>query len=116
MGIFRQAFRKDDMDWENPATYATPFPRTDGSEFVDSCLDAWTDSLRLLKLDRASLAWPLLKEELKAKVKLKCPAATCNDVLAKDLGGDSPLSKWRVHLLKGLVRTAVSVHLQRFGE
>jgi hypothetical protein len=32
------------------------------------------------------------------------------------LGGDSPLSKWRVHLLKGLVRTAVSVHLQRFGE
>jgi hypothetical protein len=32
------------------------------------------------------------------------------------LGGDSPLSKWRVHLLKGLVQTAVSVHLQRFGE
>jgi hypothetical protein len=85
MGIFRQAFRKDDMDWENPATYATPFPRTDGSEFVDSCLDAWTDSLCLLKLDRASLAWPLLKGELKAKVKLKCPASACNDVLAKDL-------------------------------
>jgi hypothetical protein len=32
------------------------------------------------------------------------------------LVGDSPLSKWRVHLLKGLVRTAVSVHLKRFGE
>jgi hypothetical protein len=32
------------------------------------------------------------------------------------MGGDSPLSNWRVHLLKGLVRTAVSVHLQRFGE
>jgi hypothetical protein len=34
----------------------------------------------------------------------------------RDRGGNSPLSKWRVHLLKGLVRTAVSVHLQRFGE
>jgi hypothetical protein len=34
----------------------------------------------------------------------------------KRLGGDSPLSKWRVHLLKGQVRTAVSEHLQRFGE
>jgi hypothetical protein len=27
-------------------------------------------------------------------------------VSRKALGGDSPLSKWRVHLLKGLVRTA----------
>jgi hypothetical protein len=34
----------------------------------------------------------------------------------KHQGGDSPLSKWRVHLLKVLVRTAGSVHLQRFGE
>jgi hypothetical protein len=31
-------------------------------------------------------------------------------------GGDSPISKWRIHLLKGLVQTAVSAHLQRFGE
>jgi hypothetical protein len=36
--------------------------------------------------------------------------------LSISLGGDSPLSKWRVHLLKGLVQTAASVHLQRFGE
>jgi hypothetical protein len=31
-------------------------------------------------------------------------------------GGDSPLSKWRIHLLKGLVQIAVSQHLQTFGE
>jgi hypothetical protein len=36
-----------------------------------------------------------------------------NDILQ---GGDSPISKWRIHLLKGLVQTAVSAHLQRFGE
>jgi hypothetical protein len=36
--------------------------------------------------------------------------------LNKVQGGNSPLSKWRVHLLKGLVRTAISVHLQTFGE
>jgi hypothetical protein len=32
------------------------------------------------------------------------------------LGGDPPISKWRIHLLKGLVQTAVSANLQRFGE
>jgi hypothetical protein len=31
-------------------------------------------------------------------------------------GGHSPISKWCIHLLKGLVQTAVSAHLQRFGE
>jgi hypothetical protein len=31
-------------------------------------------------------------------------------------GGDSPISKWHIHLLKGLVQTSVSAHLQRFGE
>jgi hypothetical protein len=35
---------------------------------------------------------------------------------ASTLGGDSQISKWRIHLLKGLVQTAVSAHLQRFGE
>jgi hypothetical protein len=30
--------------------------------------------------------------------------------------GDSPMYKWRRHLLKGLVQTAVSVHLRTFGE
>jgi hypothetical protein len=50
-------------------------------------MDAWTDSLRLLKLDLTSLAWPLLSGELKAKTKLRCPDATCFDALAKSLSG-----------------------------
>jgi hypothetical protein len=31
-------------------------------------------------------------------------------------GGDLPIFKWRRHLLKGLVQTAVIAHLQTFGE
>jgi hypothetical protein len=88
-GIFRQVFLKDGMDWDTAATFATPFPQTDGSDFVDSCMDAWTDSLRLLKLDLTSLVWPLLSAELKAqtKSKFRCPGATCIDALAKSLPG-----------------------------
>jgi hypothetical protein len=75
-GIFRHAFLKDGIDWDNAATFATPYPQTNGLDFVDSFMDAWTDSLRLLKLDLMSLAidfelyglaWPLLSGELKAK-------------------------------------------------
>jgi hypothetical protein len=48
--------------------------------------------------------------------KFRCVRVALFFLFAGQLGGDSPLSKWRVHMLKGLVRTAVSVHLQRFGE
>jgi hypothetical protein len=32
------------------------------------------------------------------------------------LGANSPIFKWRLHLLKGLVQTALCAHLRTFGE
>jgi hypothetical protein len=48
------------------------------------------------KLDLTSLAWPLLSSELKAKIKLRCPGATCIDALAKSLKGHNYLERHSV--------------------
>jgi hypothetical protein len=68
--IFRQAFCNDTVDWDIPASFSTPFPKSSGSnDYVDSCIAAWTDSLRLLQFDMNCLIWPLLPPDTQKKVK-----------------------------------------------
>jgi hypothetical protein len=93
-GIFRQAFLKPGIDWDNASTYATPFPRrTNSCDFVDSCLNSWTDSLRFLPFDHSSLIWPLFQPDTANKVKLKCPNTTVNKALNKQIPGANILEK-----------------------
>jgi hypothetical protein len=86
-GVFKQAFRTDEQDWDNPATFLTPYPATDSTDFVDCCIRAWTENLKLLELDKHGLLWPHLIPETQKIVKLKCPTLTIFQSMYEDTPG-----------------------------
>jgi hypothetical protein len=96
-GVFKQAFQTDEQDWDNPATFLTPYPATNSTDFVDCCIRAWTENLKLLELDKHGLLWQHLIPETQKVVKLKCPTLTIFQSLYDDTPGLNFLQSIRIN-------------------
>jgi hypothetical protein len=80
-------FHFNDIDWGDPRSFITPFPKPSGTTFADTCLNAWLDNLKLLDLNIDSLAWPLLRGELKLKFKSQFSKAHLLEALSNQEPG-----------------------------
>jgi hypothetical protein len=67
-GIFKQIFTYRDIDWDEPGSYDTPFPRLSEDEYCNICLNSWTENLRLLTFKTSSLIWPHVNKHLRPAV------------------------------------------------
>jgi hypothetical protein len=83
----RQVFLFNDINWGEPRSFITPFPKQTGTTFADTCLNAWLDNLKLLDLNMDSLAWPLLRGELQLKFKSQFSRATLLEALSNQVSG-----------------------------
>jgi hypothetical protein len=79
-GVFSLAFQNANMkiEFENVASYKTPFPQIQKAGFVNECINDWTDTLHLLAPDWGGLLWPRLNSRM-ALVKKKSPELTIKD-------------------------------------
>jgi hypothetical protein len=80
-GIFRLAFEDNfhKIDWEDEATFRTPFPPVKKKHipsFGDLCITAWSDLLYLLPEEPFGLLWPQLEGDLQDIVKQTRPKLT----------------------------------------
>jgi hypothetical protein len=80
-GAFRQVFRFNDINWEDPRSFVTQFPKRTGDSFAEACLNAWLDNLKLLQPSMDSLLWPILKGDLQTRVRRQCPRTSLLEAL-----------------------------------
>jgi hypothetical protein len=74
-GIFRHAFHKRYIDWQNDVTFKSAFPKEDTEDFAQECINTWSNIMYLTKPDTAVLLWPHLTGIHRTVVQKRRPAA-----------------------------------------
>jgi hypothetical protein len=83
----RQVFHFNNIDWGDPRSFITPFPKRPGTTFANTSLNTWLDNLKLLNLNMDILAWPLLRGELQLKFKSQFSKPTLLEALSNQVLG-----------------------------
>jgi hypothetical protein len=96
-GEFRQVFFFDDIDWDDPRSFISQFPKQQGSSYADACLNSWLDNLKLLEPNLDGLVWPLLRGDLQTRTKHQCGKTSVRDALQNSMVGLNFLDQIRIN-------------------
>jgi hypothetical protein len=89
-------FAYEDINWDDPKSFVTPFPRRTGNTFADVCLNAWLDNLKLLPPNINRLVWTTLQGDLMTRVRRHCGSVSLLDALQNPLPNLNFLDRLRV--------------------
>ncbi len=77
-GVFAMAFANTHLIATEDSSFRSPLHSTD-TDFPTTCVNAWSEVLQLLDVDRGGLLWPHLHGDIQKLVKHKIPGTTITD-------------------------------------